>query len=436
MKRKIFQYLQEWKDAKKRKPLIIRGARQVGKSYVVKELGKKFNYFAELNFELLPELVEMFEKNLDPEVLLPKLSTALKCKIEPGKTLLFLDEIQKAPNALISLRYFYEKVPDLHVIAAGSLIDFAIEQVGIPVGRVRSVYMYPLSFSEFLSATENEYLYNYLVEHDLKKKLDTVLHDKLIALLGEYFAVGGMPEAVSVWNETKNFKEVKAVHADIIDTYKQDFQKYSKNGQIKYLESVFKAVPRLAGQKFVYANVDQTVRSRELKAAFELLEKAGVVYSITHTSANGLPLGAQTKHALFKALFLDVALSQTILGADSASWILNPKKAAINKGNIAEAFIGQELLTCADYFSRKQLFYWVREKKGSNAELDYIDTIGGKVVPIEVKSGTVGTLKSMHLFLDNKKESKFGVHFSMRNFSHTETIYSIPLYAAWKMFGE
>jgi len=434
LRRKIYRYLQKWKQSESRKPLLIRGARQVGKSYLIKQFGKEFEYFAEVNFELIPEFVKIFENDLHPQTLIPKISAALKCKIEPGRTLLFLDEIQKCPQAVTSLRYFYELMPDLHVIAAGSLVDFIIEKIGIPVGRVRNLYMYPLSFAEFLFATDNEQLYRYIDNHDLSEKIDDLFHNRLLSILGEYFAVGGMPEAVIKWNETKNLEDVRNVHNDLIDTYKQDFSKYSRQNKIDHIETVFKAIPRLTGEKFVYSKVDSGTRSRELKTAFDLLEKAGVIHSVVHSSSNGLPLGAETKNSFFKAIFLDIALSQKILNLETGEWIFNPASAIINKGALAESFAGQELLAYSDYLSKKQLYYWAREKRGANAEVDYIDVFDGKIVPIEVKSGTAGHLKSIHQFLAEKTHSAEGIHFSERNFSKTDNIYSVPLYAIWKLF--
>ena len=434
MRRRIHSYLRKWKESDSRKPLLLRGARQVGKSYVIKEFGKEFEYFAEVNFELFPELIKIFDSDLHPKNLIPKISAAVECRIEPGRTLLFLDEIQKCPQAVTALRYFYELMPDLHVIAAGSLVDFIIDEIGIPVGRVRNLYMYPLSFSEYLHATQNSQLYDYLKKHDISEPLDDIFHNKMLTLLGEYFAVGGMPEAVEKWMNTKSLEEVAGVHNDLIDTYKQDFSKYASKNKVEHLETVFKAVPRLTGEKFVYSKVDQSVRSRNIKEAFNLLEKAGVVHSVTHSSGNGVPLGAQTKSSLFKAIFLDVALSQKVLKLETGSWIFDPESAIVNKGAVAEAFVGQELLAYSNYLSKKQLFYWVREKRGASAEVDYLESAGNKVVPIEVKSGTAGNLKSIKQFLKEKKDSDEGYHFSQRNFSENEKIRSFPLYAVWKIF--
>lgn len=436
MKRFAMKYLFEWKEEKDRKPLIIRGARQVGKSYIARQLGMTFNNLAEANFEFMPGLKSLFEESLDPENLIKKLSIALDCKIIPGETLLFFDEIQACPEALTSLRYFYEKMPELHLIAAGSLIDFILEKIGIPVGRVRSLYLYPLSFYEFLVAGGNEKLLALINDHDNQRELEKIFHKQLLSILGEYMAVGGMPEAVNKWITSGKLVDVRLIHNDLIDTFRQDFAKFSKKNQIHYMEKVFSAVPGLMGKKFIFSTVDRELRSRELKPALELLIKAGIVNPVTHTSANGVPLGAEAKSNIFKLIFLDIALAQSLLGIDTGEWILNPEHSIINRGEIAEAFTGQEILCNGNPFSKNELFYWVREKRGAGAEVDYVTAIGNKVIPIEIKSGKGGTLKSMRLFLEKKKSSPFGVYFSQRNFSVSENIFGYPLYGVGKMLKD
>ena len=433
MKRIVMEHLLNWKNSSVRKPLLIRGARQVGKSYIIKELAKTFDHFAEVNFELNPEVKDIFSASLEPEVLILKLSLALDCEIHAGNTLLFFDEVQFCPEAITSLRYFYEKMPNLHVIAAGSLLDFILEKTGIPVGRVRSLYMYPLSFKEFLIAGRNEKLVEFLLKHNSEEYLDDVFHNKLIFLLSEYMAVGGMPEAVKSWIDKKDLKEVRRIHKDLIDTYRQDFQKYSNTRNIRYVEKVFESVPRLLGRKFKYTSVDKEIKSRALKQALELLEKAGIIHLITHTSANGIPFGAEANYRIFKTIFLDIGLAQTLLEVESKKWILEMDKMFVNRGEIAEAFTGQEILAYSDPFLKKKLFYWIREKKSSSAEVDYIEALNSQVVPIEVKSGKSGSLKSLQQFLKEKEHSNYGIHFSLNNFYKKNRIEGMPLYAVFKM---
>lgn len=269
MKRAVYKELTNWAKDSSRKPLILRGARQVGKSYLVKELQQTFNNHIELNFEERPELAKIFQNTLEIDEILKKITAILKQKITPGETLIFFDEVQLCPAALTSLRYFYEKRPDIHVIAAGSLIEFAIEDVGLPVGRVRSLYMHPMTFHEFLMAVDEYQLIEYLTGHDNTTEIDEVIHERMKSLLADYFAVGGMPEAVKMWSQTKDLNRVQLIHSDLIDTFRQDFSKYAKKGQIKYIDKVFNAIPKLSGKKFVFSSVDESLRARELRPALE-----------------------------------------------------------------------------------------------------------------------------------------------------------------------
>lgn len=429
MKRDLTEHLETWKDDSERKPVLLKGARQVGKSYLAKEMGKKFENFVEINFEFKPSAKTIFKRDLDPKRIVRDLSIAAGEDIIPGKTLLFLDEIQECPEAINSLRYFHEKMPGLHVIAAGSLLDFVLEEIGLPVGRVMPLYLYPLSFMEFLSALGKERLRDEIVNHNPLEEVPEFLHEQLFNLLGEYMAVGGMPEAVKAWVETGNLKRCMMSHQLLIETYRQDFVKYAREKDRGFVEMVFDSIPRLSGKKFVFNTVSPHVRGRELRPALELLSKAGIAHIIRHSSANGLPLGSEINPLVFKVVFLDVALAQSVLGLDYGTWILDPVQSFVNQGAVTEAFVGQELLAYSPVFKKSELYYWVREKKGSMAEVDYIADINGKVVPIEVKSGVTGSLKSIHLFLRQKKNSGYGLQFSQRNYFMSEQIRQYPLYA-------
>ncbi len=412
-----------------RKPLIIRGARQVGKTHTIREFGKSFKNMIEINFELAEDAKLIFEKDLDPHRILQQLSLRADEDIIPGETLLFLDEVQAAPKAIIALRYFYEMIPELHVIAAGSLLDFAIEQVGIPVGRVASLYMYPLSFLEFLSATGNKRYIEVILNHNEKEEMAEVVHSKLLDFLGHYLAIGGLPEAVAKWVKTQNPKVSFEVQHHIIDNYQMDFNKYAKKHQIKYLEQLFIQIPYMVGQQFQYKNVHGGYRKRELAPCIDLMTMAGIIHPIRHTAAHGLPPGAQVNLEWFKLIFLDVAICQAILGFDLSSWFLEPDAQFINKGMVAEAFVGQELLCYSQSFKKNHLYFWRRAEKNSKAEIDYVYTFQHQVLPIEVKSGPGGKLKSMHLFLDHHKKIPYGLRFSTLNYSKSAKIVSKPLYA-------
>ena len=429
MKRLIDYELEQWKIRSKHKPLLLRGARQIGKTHAVRALGKTFEDYLEINLEDNPKARDIFEKDLFPERIAREIAVLFeRPPIIPGKTLLFFDEIQAAPKALLALRYFYEQMPDLHVIAAGSLLDFAIQSVGIPVGRVLSLYMYPMTFIEFLWALNNELLVEEIVKHS-KGSMSEPIHQKALELLGSYLAVGGMPEAVSCWKETKNILECALVHHAIIDTYRQDFAKYAKDLQIKYVELLFDAVPRQLSERFKYSAIDGDYRKRELAPCLDLLETAGIVRRVYHTGAHGAPLGAEVDPHHFKTIFVDIALAQTILGSKLGGWLLDPLKEFVNKGPIVESFVGQELLGYSYPHMRSRLFYWERAARGSEAEVDYVFQENEHIIPIEVKSGRGTALFSMHSFLNTHENSPYGVRFSPRNYAIHQKIKSIPLYA-------
>ncbi|HRZ78670.1 MAG TPA: AAA family ATPase [bacterium] len=434
MERFILGELLKWKESSSRKSLILRGSRQVGKSYIVRELGKHFDNFVEVNFEKDLSLAQIFDGDLEPVKIIEKISAVKNMPVIPGGTLLFLDEIQAAPRAVTALRYFYELMPELHVISAGSLLEFALEKTGMPVGRVSSMYLYPLSFKEFLIASGREILCDYIDKHNEQKPVEEVFLNQLMTFLGEYLAVGGMPEAVQTWLDHRDLKKVRSIHYNIVDTYRQDFLKYAKNQQIHHVDKVFSAVPRMLGNKFIYSRVDNSLKSREIKPALELLEMAQVIHRIRHSSSNGVPLGAECNDSIFKTILIDVGLSQAILGLSDGEWILDIRNSIVNRGAIVEAFAGQEILAYSDPHRPQKLFYWVREKQNSQAEIDFVFQKEDKVIPVEIKSGTTGTLKSMMQFLNEKPATPYGVHISPNNFGKYNNIKQIPLCAIWKMF--
>lgn len=430
MKRIVDAYLAQWKTDQNRKPLLLRGARQVGKTHAVRELGKTFDHYVEINFERNQRALAIFDndKSLDPKRVLQDIFVLSDEKIIPGATLLFFDEIQMAPRAITALRYFYEEMPELHVIAAGSLLDFAIEKTGIPVGRVRSLYMYPLSFIEFLTALGKKSVVELLLKSSNHASRSGI-HEDLLDLVGKYLAVGGMPEAVNRWIETGNINECLMVHQDIIDTYQQDFGKYAKTSQINHVERVFSNIPHQLGGKFKYTVVEGDYRKRELAPALDLLRTAGIVHKIFHTAAQGIPLGAEVNLDCYKAMLMDVAINQKILGLETGSWILEPLKMFTNKGAVVEAFVGQEILAYADPRQKAQLYYWQRIAKSSTAEVDYLLQDQENIIPIEVKSGHGSTLRSIKMFLETHGSAPYGVRFSAQDYSVYDRIHSYPLYA-------
>lgn len=429
MDRLIHTHLLEWKLNESRKPLILRGARQVGKTTSVRKLGELFEHYVEVNFEKLLSVHSIFSQDLDPHRIIQDLQLLLNVRIEEGKTLLFLDEIQACPRALLALRYFYEGIPNLHVVAAGSLLDFAIDEIGLPVGRISHLYVYPMTFIEFLWAQEERRLASLICNQTAKLAISASIHTKLLRLLGEYIAIGGMPEAVKSWRDHKSYQQCLSIHRELISAYGQDFQKYAKGAQVKYVDLLFQQIPSQIGQSFQFHRVESDLRKRELKPALELLHKAGIVHPIYHTAAQGTPLGAQKNPEKFKLILLDIALSQAQLGITSEQYILTPETSIINKGGIAEAFVGQELLAYAAPNQSDPLYFWQREKRNSQSEVDYVVDIQGSIIPIEVKSGKGSTLKSMHKFLEEHPKSPFGIRYSTQNYSILDNIHSYPLYA-------
>lgn len=428
MHRTIESDLREWKAQTGRMPLLLRGARQVGKTFVVEAFGKaNFANIVTINFERQREYLVCFE-TLEPEKILQNIELISHHSIMPGKTLLFLDEIQECPNAIMALRYFKEKLPALHVIGAGSLLEFAISDKNfrMPVGRVQSLYLKPFSFAEFLMALGHQKLVEYLTVIDLETKINAAVEQQLEVLLHQYFSIGGMPAAVKQFIENADWRQCQIIQSSLLTTYRDDFAKYAKTSQHKYLQRLLEQAPSMVGQHFRYAQVDPDMQSRELKQALEALQYAGIIYKIHQTSAAGLPLHAQIKEKKFKLLFLDIGLVKASQMLD-AELLQQKDLLLINRGMLAEQFVGQELLAYKDPYFPQPLYYWEREKKGSEAEIDYILNIGESIIPIEVKSGKTGSLRSLQLFL-NEKQQSIGVRFSMKALSFQNRVLSVPLY--------
>lgn len=435
LKRLVDKDLLEWKSSLSRKPLLVRGGRQIGKTHAVRVLGKSFDNFVEINFERRKDAHSFFENDLDPHQIIKSLSILTLQEIKPGKTLLFFDEIQAVPRALTSLRYFYELMPELHIIAAGSLLDFAIQSEGMPVGRIESLYMHPLSFLEFLYAMEGGHiLVKAILEHPLTEQFPEPIHKKLLGLVGQYIAIGGMPEAVKSWWKNSNPLECAKVHHSILDSYRQDFSKYGKKHELKYLNTLFESIPRQLGQRFKYSLVEGDYRKRELAPCLELLSLAGIIHRIYHSSGQGIPLGAEVHEDYFKIILLDVGLCQALLDLPARPLLLFPAEELINRGSIVEAFIGQELLAYSHTIRRPHLYYWQKFSREGQAEVDYLTQDNHSVIPIEVKSGLGSTLASLNTFLESHFKSPYGIRFSSHNYPEHQKVRSYPLYALASAF--
>ena len=433
MKRDIEKELFKWKDKQDRLPLLIRGARQVGKSYIVEEFGKKaYENAVVVNFEFQPELKQCFV-TLNPVEIINKLQMLMGVTIEAGKTLLFLDEIQECPNAIMALRYFKEQYGKLAVIGAGSLMEFTLNSPDfrMPVGRVQFMYLEPLSFGEFLSASGNEQLRNFMGEIHLNSAIDDAIHNKLMEMLRVYLIVGGMPAVVKEYLSSKNYLNCQRLQNSLLQTYRSDFGKYAKNSEHKNLSKVFDEAPRLVGNRIKYSNIDPETKSRDLKNALNLLKLSGIVHPIYATAASGLPLGAQVNETKFKLNFLDVGLMQNACGLQKQLSVTNDF-IEVNAGAVAEQFIGQELSAYFDSYLEHKLFFWARDKKSSSAEVDYVVAVDSLILPVEVKAGKTGTLKSLRLFLE-EKHSPFGIRFSQEKPSFFDKVLTLPLYMAEQM---
>lgn len=424
MKRDLYQALMTWKQDPLRKPLILRGARQVGKSWLVEKFGKTFPSFVSINFEKQPEASQFFQGDILIPQLLEKLNLYTGQKIIPTETLLFFDEIQECERAIIALRYFKEELPNLHVIAAGSLIDFSLENIGMPVGRVQFLYLHPLSFGEFLSAMGRSDLRDYI----LSGQSDPVIHNKIMDHLKNYFWLGGMPEVINAWLLKQDIQICMNIQDEILLTYTQDFEKYAKKHIIDKVEIIFNAVPEHLGEKFIYSKIDKTTRSQLFKEALDCLKKAGVIHIVYHSSGQGVPLAAGKDKMKFKVFFFDTGLAQRLLGLDLQQWITTPLDVKYI-GAIAEQFVAQEYIAYSSFKKPAELYYWHRENPTSNAEVDFLFLIKGNIVPIEVKSRKKGHLKSLRMFLETHVHSKFGIKISEQLFHHDNEVIGIPFYA-------
>jgi len=427
MYRSIEEELKKWKETPQRYPLLLRGARQVGKTYVIEKLGNSFVSFEVVNFEAQPEAKACFE-SLNPLEIVQKLELLTKRPIRAGKTLLFLDEIQACPQAIVALRYFKEKMPDLHVIGAGSLLEFALVKgkFSFPVGRVQFIYLHPLSFREFALALGAQKALSLLEKCTPDKPISEVLHQQLIQRVKEYFLIGGMPAVVSYFQTSQSLLEQSRIQDLLLATFRADFSKYATEAEQKYLRLLFDGIPYQIGQHFKYSEIDPHIKSRELKIALEQLQMAGLIHPIFSTSASGIPLAAQIKLNKFKTLFLDIGLVERALQVDP-ELIMSNDLIQIHRGALAEQFVGQEFLAYADFFREEKLFFWEREKLSSAAEVDYVITVGQHIVPIEVKAGEQGHLKSLIQFMKEKK-SKVGIRISQRPLSYRDGVLSVPFY--------
>lgn len=441
------EILESWIASSSRKPLIIRGARQVGKSNLVRQLALHTNRTCfELNFERYPEHAQFFASK-DPVKIIDLLSIHFKKVIDLEHAILFLDEIQAAPQLIEILRYFYEECSQLPVIAAGSLLDFALEQpnFSVPVGRVEYLHLEPISFENFLHALGEEALLKWIQSVTLSDNVPLPIHLKCFEFIKLYWLVGGMPEVVASFIENRDFQKISKIKQDILISYEDDFYKYGRVQRLPQLRNCFSQIPNFMGQKIKYANLDPDVKSSYVKEAIHQLSLAKIIYPVYHTHANGIPLRAQINPKIFKVIFVDIGLLSTAVGLTELSILNISDKDWINRGGLAEQFIGQTLLYSQLFYSKPELFYWVREKAQSSAEIDYVIQFESRTIPIEVKAGSSGRLKSLQYFI-KEKQLPLGIRFNLDTPSLLEqqvelpkqgpyqfSLLSLPLYLAGQL---
>lgn len=428
--REVYSYLLRWKNDEDRKVLLIRGARQVGKTYIVRKLAGEFEHFVEINFLEDSNLKSIFTTgNLSPDLLLENLSAYLGEAIVAGRTLLFFDEIQACPEAIEALRFFYEKIPKLHLIATGSLLEFALEEIAsFGVGRIEYLFLHPLTFKEFLISQNEELLLGKIKQSNYKNPLPDLLHVKALTLLKTFLQIGGLPEIVSSYSANRDLTQCFKLLSNLLIAYEDDFLKYKKRLKIEALRETFRSTAIQSGKKFIYSHAYRDANIKTVSCALELLVKAGIVNKVYHSSSNGTPLGGEVDIAKFKTTIFDVGIFNKLNGYNLSDLSIIDPLQLINKGTLVEVFVGLELLYGTSSDIKEQLYYWHREAKSSNAELDYVVELAGKIIPIEVKASSKGSMHSLHIFLGEKKLD-LGVRISTENFSKYEKIAVIPAYA-------
>ena len=424
MYRKKIDELIKWKNSNTRKPLILRGARQVGKTWLMKEFGK--NYYekcAYINFDDNSRMEELFSGDFDIDRIIQGLKIESNVNIEPENTLIIFDEVQETPKALTALKYFYEKANQYHIIAAGSLLGVAMhEGTSFPVGKVDFLDLYPLSFYEFLQALGEEQLVELIQKNDFQ--LITVFASKLKQYLKQYFYIGGMPEVVASYIENKDFNEVRRKQEILLQAYEQDFSKHAPNSVVPRIRQLWNNIPtQLAkeNKKFIYGLIKEGARAREYELALSWLIDCGLVYQINRVNDCKVPLSAYQDFSAFKLYLLDVGLLCAMSKID-ATTILEGNEIFVEfKGALTEQFVLTELKSNTTF----PIFYWSAEK--GMAELDYLVQIGRYNVPIEVKSSENLQAKSLKVFAQ-KYNTKINVRTSMSDYKVEDWLINIPLY--------
>lgn len=416
--------LKKWKNSTTRKPLIIRGARQVGKTWLMKEFGKQcYKKCAYINFDDNSRMDKLFEEDFDLDKIIQGLKIESNVNIEPENTLIILDEIQETPKALKALKYFYENANQYHIVSAGSLLGVAIhEGTSFPVGKVDFLDLAPLSFFEFLEALGEDNLLQLLKKNDFD--MISVFSSKLKELLKLYYYVGGMPEAVNSYAQNKDLKEIRKIQKRLLEAYEQDFSKHAPSNIVPRIRQLWNNIPtQLAkeNKKFIYCLVREGARAREYEIALSWLIDCGLVYQINRVTTSKVPLSAYQDFNVFKLYLLDVGLLSAMSGIDAKTLLEGNDVFEEFKGSLTEQYVLCQLKECTDL----DVFYWSSDTGIS--ELDFITQIGKDNVPIEVKASENLQAKSLKSFVQ-KYETKFNVRTSMSDYRNDDWITNIPLY--------
>jgi predicted AAA+ superfamily ATPase len=429
MDRLFMEKLVKWKASANRKPLIVRGARQVGKTFTISQFGKtEFQGKTHIvNFEKHPEWHRIFDLNLDPFRIISELEIILNSKISPGEDLLFFDEIQDVPGAIMALRYFYEDFPGLHVIAAGSLLEFAMKNISCPVGRVQIMNMTPMNFYEFLKATGKDKAAEIILSEP--EKLPETLHNLLLESLRQYMFIGGMPECVEVWRKSPSMVDVFAIQSDLSETYRQDFSKYAPHTDKRSLNHALSTIAKNVGHQIKYTQLSDDFTGPTNKKAFDLLLLAKVAHKVHSASPASLPLGISGSDKKFKAIMVDLGLMRSLNDLPANVEYSKNDLLSMYNGALAEQFAGQEFLSSGI----ENLYYWSREAKSSSSEVDYLIVRNNKICPVEIKGGAAGKLRSLHLLLQNYPHLEQGYVLSIAPFGKLpgQRLTFLPLYYAY-----
>ena len=432
MKRHIFEQLVAWKEtpSSRRKPLILEGARQVGKTWLARELGKtQFESFVEVNFEKLQEARSLFEANFDLNRILLAIQAVTGTKVIPGKTLLFFDEIQFARRGLLSLKYFYDEMPELHIIAAGSLLGVIDHKDdSFPVGKVSFVRVYPLCFTEFLSAIGREGFVD-MLQSKYYTAIDSFA-DTYTDLLRQYYYVGGMPEAVKVYAEQQDYRVVRQVQNEILESYKNDFSNHPPKEIVKRMLMLWESIPaQLAkeNKKFIYTAVKSGARARDFETAIQWLCDAGVVYKVTRVRSGEMPLRGFEDMDAFKLYTLDIGLHGAMAGLDANTLVQGNELFMQYKGALTEQYAQQEMRCMNDM----EIHYWTPDD--SRAEMDFVVQHAGEVIPVEVKAEQHLRAKSIAVYVQQNNPKRI-IRTSLAPYKQGEIVTDVPLYAFRQTF--